>query len=200
MQELEKKKYEEIWRHPQYRVFSPGFYFAENFLNHFKAQMSPGESIIDFGCGTGKAGFFFFLQGFEVHMVDIAMNCLDESIANFLSLHPPRIDFLQACLWELPEALEKTDWIYCCDVLEHIPTQHVDDVLFQIAQRCKKGGFLEITLEQDSLGALIGQELHLTVRSKEWWMEKINRHWKIDAFGPEKKNMRFSIFVKTMSI
>ncbi|HEY2810446.1 MAG TPA: class I SAM-dependent methyltransferase [Rhabdochlamydiaceae bacterium] len=193
MQKREKNKYEEMWRCPQYRCHSPGLQVAKDFLQFFDQHMHEGESLIDFGCGTGKAGAFFYTQGLRVRMVDIASNCLDEDVA--AGLCPDRLSFTSACLWDLPDTMEPADWIYCCDVLEHLPQKHVDSALSQMAKRTKKGGFLQIFLQKEPFGKLIDKRLHLTLQPQEWWISQISKYWEIKEFGPEVLGFRFSVFV-----
>lgn len=195
-QNLEKQKYEKIWAHSKYRDFSPGLEATALFIEHFKKKIKRGDSIIDFGCGTGSASSFFFFQGFSVQMVDIAANCLNANIENLIALSFGRLQFIKACLWSLPQRLSKADWIYCCDVLEHLPEEYIDVVLSQMAKRTQKGGFLQIYLQEDLFGTLINDKLHLTVRPMNWWLKKIGIYWEIEALGPQVPNHRFSIFIK----
>ena len=44
--------------------------------------------------------------------------------------------------------------------------------LSQMAARTRRGGFFQIYLQEEPFGELIGEKLHLTVRPKEWWVEK----------------------------
>ncbi len=188
-----------MWCRPEYRHNSPGFNAVGEFFRHFKGQIVEGESIIDFGCGTGMASSAFFFEGLSVRMVDIAANCLDEKVVHLLTLCPEKIAFIEACLWKLPKFLDQADWIYCCDVLEHLPTKYIDIALFQMASRTKKGGFLQIFLKEEPYGDLIEKKLHLTVQSKEWWLDKIKKYWKIDAFGPEIEGYRFSVYIRCLA-
>jgi len=191
----EKQKYEAMWEHAEYRLSSPGFEAASCFFDHFKERIQEGDSILDFGCGTGRTSSLFFSKGLFVRMIDIASNCLDENIISLMHLFPHAIEFMEASLWELPSTVASADWIYCCDVLEHLPSEQVDAALFQMAKRTKKGGFLQIFLKDEPFGLMIGKRLHLTIQPKEWWIEKISKYWKIEGFGPEIKNSRFTVFV-----
>lgn len=195
----EKEKYEKMWRRPEYREISPGLNAAEEFLNHFQKRFKPADTLMDLGCGSGKAGAFFFFQGFSVQLVDIAYNCLDESYVPLLSLAGETFRFTEACLWDLPADLGRVDWIYCCDVLEHLPEPFIDRALLQMAKRTGRGGFLQIFLKDEPFGNLIQDSLHLTIRPKKWWIDKISSHWKIEAFGPELEGFRFSVFISRLS-
>lgn len=192
----EKQKYEKMWTCPEYRQISPGLNAAHDFLHHFQDRFGQADTLMDLGCGTGKAGVFFFLHGFSVQLVDIASNCLDEAYRPLLSLAGSTLSFREACLWDLPADLGRVDWLYCCDVLEHLPETTIDQAFTQMAERMGKGGFLQIFLKDEPFGTLIQESLHLTIRSKEWWIEKINGPFRIDAFGPEIEGFRFSVFIR----
>lgn len=126
--------------------------------------MAAGDSLIDYGCGTGRALTLFQGWGLSVRGVDIAKNCLDSDLP-----------FIRACLWDMPELSSK--WAYCTDVMEHIPEEKVDSVLAQIAERCE-GAFFQIAMRPDSSGMLIiGEQLHLTVRDINWWERALKKHW-----------------------
>lgn len=86
-------------------------------------------------------------------------------------------NILQGCLWEeWPAKLWPIfDLGICCDVLEHIPTEKVDDVLEQMFLNCNNL-LISIALRIDVQGDLIGERLHLTVKPKEWWYRKLIDH------------------------
>lgn len=156
--EQEKAKYEKTWRERDYRVCSPG----EIVLPDFLSREPQRGSLVDFGCGTGRATKKLKEAGFNVTGVDIANNCVDTGIP-----------FEQACLWEKPF---KADWAYSCDVLEHIPPEHVDAVLKNMdTDNC----YLHIHLKEDKFGARVGEKLHLTIKPHSWWLDKISKHWNI---------------------
>ncbi len=176
----ERAKYDLIWsQYPSYRDCSPGEIFSAFFLRYFEAQIQAGQSLIDFGCGTGRASRPFLEKGLQVVLVDFSSYALDEQIGNLAALIPDQLLFVQACLWKLPKRLSSADWIYCCDVLEHIPEKRIDAVLKGMASRMKKGGYLSICLQEDLSGKQLGFPLHLTVRDRVWWLEKLSRYFSV---------------------
>lgn len=115
-------------------------------------------TLIDFGCGDGKALDKFAAAGFVVVGVDhIAL----------------RSDVVTACLWDLPASLPCVDYGFCADVMEHIPPEYVDMVLQGIARHVTKTAYFRISTIPDSMGALIGETLHLTVHSGDWWVDQL---------------------------
>ncbi len=187
--QTEKTKYDVIWRdYPQYRDCSPGELFVPFFFDGFKNELRAGQTIIDFGCGTARVAKQFLGKGLNVHLVDISPYCLDEEIRHILTLLSSQIHFHQGCLWQLPEDLKSTYWIYCCDVLEHIPEDYVEKCLEQIAKRMRFGGYFSICMQEDLTGKKLGHPLHLTIKDKDWWETKISKYFKIvgeDAFADD---------------
>ena len=177
----EKRKYELLFeRLPEYRRDSPGEMFVDHFLECFKDDLKAGDRLIDFGCGSGKVAKIFLMKNLDVTLVDFCSNCLDEDVSALTMLLSDQLRFVEACLWDLPKELTNVDWIYCCDVLEHIPESQIDAVLKGMAERTEKGGYLSICLKEELNGnQLVGEPLHLTVRDKAWWKEKVSTHWQI---------------------
>ena len=170
-----------MWAHEFYRLLSPGCKAASLFLETFKKEIKPGDSLTDLGCGTGRAALSFFEIDLKVHLVDIADNCLEEKIATLMLLSPDRLSFTQASLWELPDSVQQSDWIYCVDVLEHLPREKVETALKLLASKTKKGGLIQVFHEEESFGTFIDETLHLTIETQQWWTEKISSCWELLA-------------------
>ena len=167
-EELERAKYEKAWKHDDYRNVAPG----EGMIipMFYSAKPKKGASIHDYGTGTGRSALFLRLSGFDVRMFDIAHNCLDEHVAMAL-----RDRLTVANLWDLPAGIEVADHGYCTDVMEHIPTEHVDGVLENIARTCRNC-FFQISFHEDHFGKEMDDVLHLTVKPFRWWRDKLRKH------------------------
>lgn len=170
----EKEKYEKAWEQKSYRSFSPG-------LNALVSLDVPGyfremgvKSILDAGCGAGGVMKWFDMNcrdEFSVHGFDIAENCLDQYFAG------REMEFLTVgCIWDEKDLPAQRDAVFCADVLEHIPPQHIDRTLANLRKAARKAAFLSIALFDDVAGpAYFGEPLHLTVRPVDWWIARI-RH------------------------
>lgn len=70
------------------------------------------------------------------------------------------------------------DVVLCTDVLEHIPKEHIDEVLQEINEYTKPDG--EILLSISTRPAIKyfadGTNVHVTVESKEWWDQKLKEN------------------------
>lgn len=161
--EQERVKYKRMWKFDQYRKYAPGESLVADAIE--RLQMRDGGSVIDFGIGTGRAAQKFKEQGFFVIGIDIAENCLDDDVDIPLIVRP---------LWET--SLRWAHYGFCTDVMEHIPTERVDDVLENISTSVGKCYF-QIATFPDALGKLIDDTLHLTIRDIDWWHEVLSRHF-----------------------
>ena len=75
----EREKYDKAWESSQYRKYSPGERIFDKIVNQLEPE--EGDTLIDFGCGTGRAAQKFADMGLEVTGVDIAENALDEGVS-----------------------------------------------------------------------------------------------------------------------
>ena len=159
----EADKYEAMWSHDAYRLWSPGEHAADTFVN--LTGITNKQRVIDFGCGTGRGGDRIAqLVGCEVVQIDFAPNARDVGI---------ELPFFVADLAK--PLLVQGEIGYCTDVMEHIPTHQVDDVVRNI-MGCVDSCFFQICLLPDHMGALIGHSLHLSVFPVEWWREKFRAY------------------------
>ena len=181
---LEQQKYERMWNIDAYRVLSPGEELAQLFLS--QAKPLKDSTCIDFGCGTGRGGLMIALFGnMIVTLLDFAENALDEEVKNATVTQPNRISWMQADLNKpIPVA---ASYGYCTDVMEHIPPEEVDTVLENIL-RSANHVFFQISCQEDRCGAMIGEELHLSIQTYNWWVKKFREHNAVIHWSREDDN------------
>lgn len=163
----EQEKYERVWQFGEYREVSPGELCVPRFLE----VVQPFGKILDIGCGTGRASIALSEAGHSVTLLDFAGNCRDHEAT--------ALSFVQHDVSD-PFPIG-ADFGICCDMMEHIPTHQVSQVLRNIMDACKHGCFFQISTVPDELGSLIDHPLHLTVRPPWWWAERF------DALGHDIK-------------
>ena len=166
----EPKKYQAMWDREEYRKHSP----AAAKANDIAANIGTPGKLIDFGVGTGRAAKALRDSGWDVTGVDFAPNCLDEGVD---------VPLVVAPLWNIPEEVSGNIGI-CFDVMEHIPTDRVDTVLQNI-KRCVPKCLFHISYQPDKMGQLIGEKLHLTVRSQTWWENTLAKTFTRVNYLPE---------------
>ena len=169
----EKEKYEKMWTVEDYRKVSPGELAANTFLS--LAKPKPQDPIIDFGCGTGRGGFFLWAMGrMDVTMLDLASNCLDEDLRTACEKFPDQIRFKEHDLNDPYQ--EPARYGYCTDVMEHIPPDEIDTVLNNILDAAQSV-FFRISTTPDVMGPkYLNQHLHLSVHNYSWWAKKFLEH------------------------
>lgn len=177
--EHEQKKYEQLWKLDRYRLGSPGLDRCRRAIEIMEIQS--GSSLIDIGCGAGKASAVFMSKGIDVAGIDIAYNCLDHDV-----IMPLKV----GCLWSssFMSSIDLYEYGFCCDVMEHIPTNRVDKVFELISLIVDKSIFFNISLTPDSCGKLIGELLHLTVKPKEWWRNMLEKRFDVKELEMINKN------------
>jgi hypothetical protein len=155
-----RDKYRMLWFTDAYRDFSP----SETLVPLIVEKLQPDGLLLDFGCGTGRASVALKERGIPVLLVDFADNCRDEEAMS--------LPFLE---WDLTLPMPPTaDYGMCCDVMEHIPEDKVMTVIDNIMQSARTV-FFSISTTPDCCGALIHEDLHVTVRPHQWWVEVLEQ-------------------------
>jgi hypothetical protein len=153
----ENQKYETIWSLPEYRLWSPGEDVVDEFFNIVK----PTGLVLDFGCGTGRAAAKINEKGCEVILIDFAANCLDHECRH-----------LPFYTMDLTKPMPfRAAYGFCTDVMEHIPPEHVNDVITNIMDSAKTV-FFQISTVPDAFGKAINDRLHLSVHDHASWAER----------------------------
>jgi SAM-dependent methyltransferase len=158
----ERAIYQRMWGEDSYRERSPGMRFLDQALA--TAQPERNERIIDLGCGTGRVCAELQNRGFvSVTGLDIASNACKEFKGRVIN----------TCLWQW-ESAEWFDVAFCFDVMEHIPTEQVEDTLDCIAGHCDRVYF-QIANFVCHEGDKFGYHLHPTVKPLTWWLDAMRK-------------------------
>ncbi len=165
----ERDKYERMAAFEQYKKS-----FGLNFVEDVFAALKPaaGDTLWDFGCGTGLCVKWFRERGILANGIDITPARLIDEAKN---------GFIESPLWGL-DGIPRATWGFCSDVMEHIPPEKVDDVLGGIFNKTQRGVYFTISTVSDNCGKLIGEQLHLTVQPFEWWEAKLREWWENVTF------------------
>ena len=165
----ERGTYEAMWDVPTYAEMSPGEKYAPIFRELTKGQH--GDTVIDAGCGSGKGALALKAAGYDVHLCDLT----DAGLVDAAKA----LKFTPVCLWDdLKPQLgyqfgSKVDWVYCCDVMEHLPTAFTMLVAQRLIDAARFGVFFSITLQPDAFGVWVGKPLHQTVQPFTWWRDAL---------------------------
>jgi hypothetical protein len=158
----ERDVYDGMWQMPEYSENSPG----QRVAGIFAALAGPGGSVLDAGAGSGKGALALSEAGYAVSMCDLSGEGLVEEVRH--------LPFSEVCLWDDLRHLGWFDWVYCCDVLEHLPECFTMLAVARMLALCRRGVFLSVNFEEDGHGVFAGRPLHQTVRPFQWWREHLS--------------------------
>lgn len=165
----EKTKYETVWRDcARYGKNWTDAGLGRPYKVPFLRGSKPG-TVIDFGCGNGTSLRWLESQGYAPKGVEIASNAVSHAVVSVTicdlrdgqTLHPIGV----------------AEYGLCTDLMEHIPTEDVDVVLRNISEHVSVGVLFGIARLPDKDGDALGLELHLTLKEKAWWDEKLLQHF-----------------------
>ena len=161
----ERAKYDDVWATVSaYGKHSPGAALVPVFES-MRRDAGP-VTILDAGCGSGKGALALTAAGHIVTCADTTPTGLvDEALG---------LPFVTVNLWDDLTPLGRFQYVYCCDVLEHIPPTLTMLVVVRLLAIAERGLFLNISTQPDHFGAWIGSPLHLTVQSFTDWRDQLN--------------------------
>lgn len=120
------------------------------------------KTMLDYGCGKG-----FFYEN--------KLNIGDQNLKSLRSYWDIKIDLYDPCYEKHSQLDEKKlyDMVMSIDVLEHIPSQDIDWVLERIISKANKYVFINVACYSAVALLPTGNNAHITVKSPEWWNQKI---------------------------
>lgn len=118
-------------------------------------EKTGAKTLLDYGCGKG---FQYTERKYHEQWGGIMPHLYDPGVPEF------------------SEKPHKTfDGVICCDVLEHIPEEDVQSVLYDIFRYANKFVMLQIFLGPSKKILPDGRNAHLTQQTPLWWKEQIHK-------------------------
>lgn len=135
-----------------------------------KKEYSEDPSLIDFGFGTGNSMDFFEKKGLNVSGTEINSYSIENQRKKGRKVYHTSLDDLSM--------LKNNQFNigFCNDVIEHVPTNLVDKSLEEMTRICSDYLFISVCPNPSHHLSLDGENLHLTVRPKEWWEKKFENY------------------------
>lgn len=133
-----------------------------------------GESILDYGSGRGRL-----------------RHTLSDGALELVGLLREYDPGVPACAAEP----EPADIVFCTDVLEHVETDCLDDVLAHIKSLTKRVALVVISTKPSDMTLPDGTAQHKLVMDKDWWEDKLSTLGMFMATIPtEKKEAVFFLY------
>ena len=139
-----------------------------------------GRSL-DVGCGIGFA--FEFLSGPQFNFHTFGVDISDQAVALAKQRLSNSFQNLEARLKTLDGATFPFEDNYFSlvtsfDVLEHLDEVDIDETLREVARVLRPGGtfFGAVSCRPSGIDDQFGDNLHRTVKSAQWWIEKTAPH------------------------
>lgn len=163
----------------------------------FERLLSPGASILDFGCGSGRDSLRFLQDGFKVTAIDGSAE---------LCAYAERLTGLKVRheLFQELEDVDAYDGIWACSSILHVPKTELADVFKRMRRALKDRGVIYTSFKygdfegmrggryfsdftEESFGAFLGSMGGLTLednwvssdvragRENEWWINLVVR-------------------------
>ena len=125
-------------------------------------------SLLDYGCGKGS---------------------LAKAMPFYVTEYDPAIE-------EKAYPKAPHDIVACTDVLEHVEHENLDSVLNDLRELTKKQAFITIALRESGEVLPDGRNSHLIVKCVEWWVGKLEPHFKVKVLRENYRDVLLSCEAK----
>jgi trans-aconitate methyltransferase len=175
--DTERALYEQVWASVEtYGTHSPGEQTAGAFRDLVMADIGTDDfrrvTVLDAGCGSGKGGVALHKLRFDVRLCDIT----DAGLVEEARTLPFTAASVTSDLRSLVRSvLGRTtfDYVYCCDVLEHLPTQFTMLAVDHMLRVTRNAVWMAVSFMPDNNGIWVGEVLHKTVQPFVWWRDSL---------------------------
>lgn len=115
--------------------------------NSFMSFLSPGAVILDVGCGSGVKSDYLIKAGFAVTGIDFS-----EAMVELARQHVPAGKFFVKDIKQPLALSDQFDGVFAQAVLLHIPKAEVVNVVKNIIEPLKPGGYLYVAVKELKVG------------------------------------------------
>jgi ubiquinone/menaquinone biosynthesis C-methylase UbiE len=122
------------------------------YIDRFLALLAHGARILDIGSGPGQFSKYIIDKGFEVVGID-----LSREMVSISKQRVPQGKFQFMDMRRLDFPADSFDGIFCAYALIHIPTEEIPSTLKGFSRILKKGGYLEIAVQQGDPDHIISE-------------------------------------------
>jgi len=178
---FERTRYEALYSGKVKTKPSKPFYGRANHGRHAWPQINKlgVQSLVDVGTGSGA----FALQAVERKINRVA------GVDFAILPHGGGVSWFKASAHDLPFDDGEFEWLTCFDTLEHLIPEELDEVLEEFRRVAATGWFFSVAYHTSH--TVMGSDLHLIVRPKEWWKEKFSDYGEVEEYTEKYLWLRF---------
>ncbi len=160
------------WLYGEKGYGSPKGGSTNELLGYTYDQIKDCNKILDAGCGMCDFVRLIRERGYTnvVYGIDVSKYVIEHAPLTCCAVH--------GSLDDMPFDTDFFDAIWSRDVLEHIPPEKIDKVLAELRRVLKSDG--KIALSISGVPARWrgpkSEELHLTIRTLNWWVTLLKAH------------------------
>jgi len=134
------------------------------------SPLAKSEKILDAGCGPGLTVLAGLIDGYDMWGTDISPYLLEVIWPVRGLQHRCQLAFVD----EMPFEDKEFGIILCLGVLEHIPEEGIMPSLKELKRVLKPNGLLCLHIGLKPYPTkLLGKELHVTIKPREWWKTQL---------------------------
>jgi len=185
---LEAYKINNVFERQYFEDGTIGYEEYRDFATHYTAariiaEMKP-ESFLEVGAGRGYISRILEGRGIKCVATDISQHCYHtRATENFILMDATNTPWQKpkGYSWVLPNGeynFDDNEFDLCCSInfLEHIPAEHIDNVITEMTRVSKRGlhgiHYTPAPYEEQDTDVDI---THCSMHSKEWWISKFKK-------------------------
>lgn len=131
------------------------------------------KTILDYGCANGK-----FKVYMDKHKPQYTVYEYDPGIRGKDKLPSP------------------ADFVVCCDVMEHVEPDLLDNVMAHLRSLVIKGGFFNISTKEAITMLSDGTNAHKIVKDSNWWVEVFKKYFIVADVQETRIETNFKVYPK----
>lgn len=131
------------------------------------------KTILDYGCANGK-----FKPYMNKHKPDYEVFEYDPGIIGKDT--PP----------------SAADFVVCCDVMEHVEPELLEDVMKHLQGLVLKSGFFNISTKDAITLLSDGTNAHKIVKDGEWWVSLFKEYFEVSQVETSRIETNFTVYPK----
>jgi SAM-dependent methyltransferase len=169
-------------------------------LTAFLAQLPPGASILELGCGAGGDTAEILARGFDVRPTDGS-----SEMADIASKHLGRT--VETLLFHELDDIESYDAVWANACLLHVPRPELAAILARIRRALKPGGVFYASYKEGEAGGRDTLDRYYNYPSQDWlratyaeagnWSSLLMERGEVKGFDDKMASMLFVVAQKT---